>query len=196
MACALAGAAFAAYKLVGSGDATAQPDAVGQAKQALDADRAKPPFRGELGGFTVVEHTATQRLCPPPYQPVYDLDKIKASGLYSPLFGTSPQAGACADGRITGLYSFGQPVLYRGYFFGKPQVALNAPAERIRLLTVAGRPAIAELAIPGVPTSTTQVTVIERLPDGTVPGMEVGVVTVSDSERAIALAEEIMMGSP
>ena len=172
-------------------------DPVKRARDAIDLDNAKPTFQGQLGDFLVVqEPVTTERPCPGPYESVYDIDVIRESELYSEVFGQEPQMGVCPDGSPVGIMFWGEDVISRSYFFGTPQYMLTAPRERLRLLTVAGRPALAEIPIANALVSSAQLIVIERDPDGDTPGIELGIVTVNDLDRAIALAEQILGVSP
>lgn len=184
----LGGAVFWAATLVlGGGDPTEQ------IWEQIEEDNQQPSFRGELGDFLVVEQETSRRPCPGPFDPIYDLSVIQRSELYSDAFGPEPQAGTCPDGTIVGVISYGEDVLSRYYFFGEAQFPSNAPRERLRLLTVAGRPAIAEVPIADALVSSAQLIVIQRFPDGDTPGIALGVVTVNDLDRAISLAEEILL---
>lgn len=192
---------FAATQLLGSEDSLVtqtqgSEDPVKRAMDAFERDNAKPAFQGQLGDFFVVqEPTTTERPCPGPYESVYDIDVIRESELYSEVFGQQPQMGVCPDGSPVGIMFWGDDVISRSYFFGTPQYTLTAPRERLRLLTVAGRPALAEVPIANALVSSAQLIVIERYPDGDTPGIELGIVTVNDLDRAIALAEQILGAS-
>jgi hypothetical protein len=81
----------------------------------------------------------------------------------------------------------------RGYFLSpKLEVSRDAPAERLNLITVGGKPALAELPIPECMVCTSQVAVIERFPSEAGPGVFTWARTTNDLGRAIALAEQIM----
>ncbi|MEX2158802.1 MAG: hypothetical protein WEB04_05295 [Dehalococcoidia bacterium] len=185
----LGGLAFGAYRLASG---IAAPDPVKQADEALETDRAAEPFRGQFGDFVVSERDETRRTCAGPYTPLHDMDVIKESELYAGALGEEVEAGLCPDGSIVGLYVFGDVVIFRGYFYGEPHVPFNAPRDRLQLMTVAGMSAIAEVPVERGLASNAQLVVIERLPDGATPGIQLGITTVDDLEKALALAEDII----
>jgi hypothetical protein len=117
---------------------------------------------------------------------------VKASELYSSVFGENVEAGACSDGRITSIVKYGEVTVSRFYFLGDLQVALDAPRDRIKLMTIAGKPAIAELPVSEGLVPTTEVVVIERPPQGRVPGIALGVETQDDLDKAIAVAKQVV----
>lgn len=181
------GAFFATRALVLS-----EEDPLEKAKEATALDNAKPRFEEQMGDFTVGE-TSTPPLCALPTQWVYDLNVITASELYSAAFANSVEAVACADGRIMGvLTQTDTSRAGRSYFVGRPSVPFEAPRERLKLLTVGDKTAIAELPVPGNPVSSARLVVIERFPKGEEPGILIGIDTVNDLDGAIRLAEQIM----
>jgi len=166
--------------------------AVEEAKEATALDNAKPRFQGQMGDFMVGDKS-TSPPCPGPTQWVYDLDVIKASELYSPAFGENVEAVACADGTVMAvLTQTDTSRAARTYFTGPPSVPAEAPRDRLKLVTVAGKPAIAELPIPGNFLSSARLAVVERFPNGQEPGILIGVQTTNDLDGAIKLAEQIM----
>ena len=160
---------------------------------AAAADEAKPRYRGALGDFVVADHAADYP-CPPPYKPA----DPKASELYSPVFSEGAEASQCGDGRIVGIsaaYDRGASI-GRRYFVGPAKVPYEAPLDRLKLLTVAGRPAIAQLPMPGIRGSL-RLAVIERLPSGDQAGILVWIDNTDMSlEEAVELAEQIMGVQP
>jgi hypothetical protein len=164
--------------------------AVEEAKEATALDNAKPRFEGELGDFILGENSPFPP-CPGPTQWVYDLDVIRASELYSPALGDSVEAIACADGTIVSLSADSHHV-GRRYFVGPPGVPLEAPRERLKLLAVAGNPAIAEVPIPGNFLSDARLLIVERFPTDQEPGILTWVYAINDLDGAIKLAEQIM----
>jgi len=170
--------------------------AIERAKQASAVDRAKPRFKGELGDFIVVEPgTLSNYPCPEGHRPGADPER---SELYFELPGdTMDTVGSC-QGTIISITvgmtdEAGGALVARGYFLGpKLEEPFDAPAERLKLITVGGKPALAELPVPDCIVCTSQVAVIERFPSEEAPGIAVWARTTNDLDRAIALAEQIM----
>jgi hypothetical protein len=167
-----------------------------KAEEAAEADMAKPRFRGELGDFVVVEpNTGANYPCPEPYQPGTNPEQ---SELYFTLPGAMIDMVGSCEGTVIGITALGGDdrsgtVVGRGYFVGpKMRLSLDAPAERLKLITVAGKPALAMLAIPDCISCLTEVVVIERFPSETAPGITTWAHTYSGLDRAIALVEQIM----
>lgn len=80
----------------------------------------------------------------------------------------------------------------RRYFVGLARVPYEAPIERLRLLTVTGKPAIVELPMPEVP-GTLRLAVVERFPTSDKPGILTFIDNTPKSlAEAIELAEQIM----
>jgi hypothetical protein len=171
---------------------SSEEDPVERAKEASEADKAKPRFRGELGDFVIVEpNTWDDYPCPEPYQPATDPER---SELYFSLpGGVLDMAGSCQGTVVSISMLVDDAVVGRSYFLGpRFGVSRDAPRDRLKLITVGGKPALAELPIPGNFASTSQVVVIERFPSGEVPGIAVSARTINDLDRAIALVEQIM----
>jgi len=171
-------------------------DAIERAKQATAADRAKPRFTGELGDFVIVEpNTATGYPCPEPHQPAANPEQ---SELYFSLPGAVMDMVGSCQGTIIAITAsvpdgVNGAMVGRGYFLGpKLEEPFDAPAERLKLITVGGKPALAELPIPDCMVCPSQVVVIERFPSEAGPGIAVSARTTNDLDRAIALAEQIM----
>jgi len=170
--------------------------AIERAKQAGAADKAKPRFRGELGDFVIVgPGEGTDYPCPEPYQPATNPER---SELYFSLPGAvidTIGSGSCQGTIISITVNVGDGYsrVGRGYFLGpKLEEPFDAPAERLKLITVGGKPALAVLPIPDSFLSTTQVVVIERFPSEEAPGITLWAQSVGSLERAIALVEQIM----
>jgi len=72
--------------------------------------------------------------------------------------------------------------------------SFDAPAERLKLITVAGKPALAMLPIPDCISCLSEVVVIERFPSETASGITAWAHTYSGLDKAIALVEQIMAG--
>lgn len=157
-------------------------------------DQAKPVYEGLLGEFLVTPRRGGEiPPCPRPLRPAKN-EKIKASELYSPVFGDNLEGfvAECADGKIVAIEIYGPEIIGRGYFVGKPTVPYEAPLDRLKLLTVAGKPAIAELPMSGF-SWPLRLAVIERFPSGDQPGIAVGTDNTDKSlEEAIELAAQIM----
>lgn len=102
----------------------------------------------------------------------------------------------CADGEIVIIEIHGPEIISRGYFVGKPIVPYDVPIDRLVLLTVAGKPAIAQLPTPGFP-GDLRLTVIERFPSGKRPGIAVEIAnTFKGLDEAAELATRIMGARP
>jgi len=172
-----------------------QPDPSSGTNPSAAADQAKPAYTGVLGDFLVtakVGQVADWPPCPEPRRPAKN---YKASEVYSPVFGDL-EVYECADGKIIGLSVYGEPAIGKRYFVGPAKVNYFAPLDRLELLTVAGRPAIAQLPAPGDPESL-RLAVIQRFPSNSQPGIMVWVDFTSKSvEEAAALAAQIMGGRP
>ncbi len=170
--------------------------AIERAKQASAADRAKPRFRGELGDFVVVERgTLSNYPCPEGHRPGTDPER---SELYFELPGDTIDGVGSCQGTIISIDASiadaaGGALVSRGYFLGpKLETLFDAPAERLKLITVGGKPALAELPVPDCIVCTSQVAIVERFPSEQAPGIAVWVRTTNDLDRAMALAEQIM----
>jgi hypothetical protein len=148
-----------------------------------------------LGDFIVGLHQGSSAPpCPRPLRPAKN-KKIKASDLYSPVFGENLEGfvAECADGRIVAIEIYGMETIGKAYFVGKPIITYEAPLDGLKLLTVAGKPALAQLPMPGFHWDHS-VVVIERFPNGNQPGIFVEVVNADMSLEATAeLAARIMM---
>ena len=170
-----------------------------KAQQALEADRAKPRFRGEMGDFVVVE-SSTGYPCPEPDKPLLNPE---LSGLRFELPGAViDKAGSeSCQGIVMRIADGGGTTLVgRSYFLGpKLDVSFDAPAERLKLLTTVTQtlyhsgnepwakpvPAIAMLPIPDCISCLSEVVAIF---DG-----RIAVWAQSDSlDKATALVQQIM----
>jgi hypothetical protein len=185
------GAYFATQPLGSS-----EGDPVERAKQASEADKAKPRFMGELGDFVIVEPGTTGGYpCPEPYESGTNPEQ---SELYFTLPGAVIDMVGSCQGTIFSISAViedeaGGAVVGRGYFLDhKLQEPFDAPADRLKLITVGGKPALAELPIPDDFASVTQVAVIQRFPSEEAPGITVWARTTNDLDKAIALVEQIM----
>jgi hypothetical protein len=157
-------------------------------------ERTKPVYEGPLGDFIVGIHQGSSAPpCPRPLRPAKN-EKIKASDLYSPVFGQNLEGFVfeCADGRIVAIEIYGMETIGKGYFIRKPIITFEAPLDGLQLLTVAGKPALAQLPMPGFHWFVSLV-VIERFPDSKQPGIFVEVVNMDKSLKAAKeLAAQIM----
>lgn len=82
-----------------------------------------------------------------------------------------------------------------GYFIGSRfGISADVPRERLKLITVGGKLALAELPISDYFVSPSRVVAIERFPSDAGPGIAVWARTINDLDRAIALVEQIMGG--
>ena len=176
--------------------AAGQGDFVERLEQALAADRAKPRFRGELGDFAIVDpNTSNNYPCPERAQPATD---IAHSELYISLPGAVVDMVSYCQGIFTSITALvpaapSETIVGRGYFLA-PRLELNAeaPADRLKLITVGGKPALAEVPIPDCTLCPAQVVVIERFPSEAAPGIFTWARTTNDLDKAIALVEQIM----
>jgi hypothetical protein len=170
-----------------------------KAERAMEADNAKPRFRGELGDFAVVEPNTTPGYpCPEPYGPLVNPEQ---SELYFELPGAvidTATSGSC-QGTVISITAFvpdetSGTRVGRGYFASLPlDLSFNAPADRLKLMTVAGKPALAMLPIPDCIACLSEVAVIERFPTEGAPGITTWAYTYS-LDHAVALVEQIMAG--
>jgi len=178
--------------------AAGQGDFVERLEQALEADRAKPRFRGEMGDFVIVDAAAvTGYPCPDGAQPATNIEQSEINfNLPGAVIDTATSASC--QGIFTNINAFvpGEPheaMVGRGYFLApRMELSVNAPAERLKLITVGGKPALAELPIPDCTLCDSQVMVIERFPSEAAPGIFTWARTINDLDRAIALVEQIM----
>jgi hypothetical protein len=111
--------------------------------------------------------------------------------VYSPVFGDA-EVYECANGLIPGISVYGEPAMGKRYFVGLAKVNYLAPLERLKLLTVAGRPSIAQLPAPDDPGSL-RLLVLQRIPGNNQPGIMVWIdFTRMSLEETRALAAQIM----
>jgi len=178
------GAFFGIRALVSS-----EEDPLEKAKEATTLDNAKPRFTGQMGDFVVGQPSAYPP-CTFSSEQAYDINVVMRSELYSPALGDNAQAAACADGTIVSISPDHR--VGRRYFVGPPSVPYEASLERLKLLTVGGKPAIAELPIPGNFVSYARLTVIERFPSEQKPGILTWADIINDLDGAIKQAEQIM----
>jgi hypothetical protein len=164
---------------------------------AMQADNAKPRFRGELGDFVVVEpNTGSGYPCPEPYQPGTNPEQ---SELYFTLPGAVIDTVGSCQGTVISITAGGPDegsgaIVGRGYFLDlKLETSFNAPAERLKLITVEGKPAIAMLPIPDCISCLSEVVAIERFPTDETPGIVASAHTYSGLDKAIALVEQTMV---
>lgn len=128
---------------------------------------------------------------------------LRAEELWSPEFDVTEGVGwACAGQGVVlvnnqglhGQTSGGDVIAkIRGYIDSVPVHLLrDAPSERLELIKVEGHPALIEHPIKDYPYGQANLAVIERYPDGDVPGILVLVERARTSEEAIKIAEEII----
>jgi len=161
--------------------------AVGQGKPAY----GKPAYRGALGDFFVTGRGNEGADFPPCPRPIRPAQNYKASEVYSPVFGDA-EVNECANGLIPGISVYGDPSMGKRYFVGLAKVNYLVPLERLRLLTVVGRPAIAQLPAPDDPGSL-RLVVLQRIPSNNQPGIMVWIAfTRMSLEETRALAAKIM----
>ena len=176
------------------GTALQQPRLPGGTNPAAGGDPVKPAsggvYTGPLGDFLVTPRQGPDwPPCPEPYRPAQN---YKASELYSPVFGDLEGLFECADGKMLNITVHGRAVMGKAYFVGPARVPFEAPRERLVLLTIAGKPAIAQSPAPGFP-GTLRLAVIQRFPSNNQPGIMVGIDNTDKTlEAAAALAAQIM----
>jgi hypothetical protein len=171
-----------------------QPTPESQFSPLAAQDEIKGVYQGPLGNFLVTpRETSAWPPCPQPSRPAKN---YKTSELYSPVFGDLEGLWECANGRMLFIERYilepdGYPIsIGKGYFVGPAKVPFEASLDRLVLLTVAGKPAIAQIPLSG-PGLT--LVVIERFPSGDQPGIQVVVERTDQSlEETVALAAKIM----
>lgn len=172
-----------------------------------DADSAKGKFEGELGDFLVLDSIGPRKDeafifgCEgdEPYTFVSDQVALQQHELWSAGFGPFGVGVGCPGEGLRFVNNSGRDeggdrvATSRAYINALPfPVLSDAPRDRLELIEVEGHPAIIELPLEGFPFAYANLTVLERYPDGDVPGIVVRVETAPSSEEAIALAEKLM----
>jgi len=169
-----------------------QPLSLETTNPAMAVGQAKPAYRGALGDFFVTgkgNEVADFPACPRPIRPAQN---YKASEVYSPVFGDLDDVNECANGLIPAISVYGRPSMGKRYFVGPAKVNYFAPLDRLRLLTVAGRPAIAQLPGPDDPEGL-RLDVIQRFPSNNKLGIMVWIQKpIMSLEETSALAAKIM----
>lgn len=161
------------------------PTPLSQVHPATAADEAKGTYTGPLGDFFVTPaKTSAAPPCPEPRK--FKSQHLKASELYSPVFGEAPNVVECGDGKII-MIGLSGGLVGRLYFVGPASVPYEGPFDRLVLLTVGGYPAIAQLPHPAFPDSF-RLTVIQRFPSAHEPGIMVWI----DNARSLKDAETIV----
>ena len=175
----------------------------------LDADAAKGEYQGDLGDFLVLPRQDSRSKEAAIYDctgdkrssPVTDGAVLRNHELWSDAFGADGVGWSCGGDEIhlvnnmgaDGLGGSSTVTIIRAYIHDLPMPILrDAPRDRLKLIEVEGHPALIEHPLDGVPYPSANLTVIERLPDGDTPGIAVNVLFAPSSEKAIALAEELM----
>lgn len=167
---------------------------------ATALDRAKPRFLGELGDFIVVPDQARNLESCPSGRGTFATTgdpELERSELFFTLPGYKLSSAGMCDGRVVWVLTEDQRggTALRGYFTApKAKVELNAPRDRIQLVTVAGRPGIVRLPVPGRVTQASALLVLQRPPDAPVrSGIFVHVTTVDQGPEYVQrIAEQIM----
>lgn len=184
-----------------------QEDVVAEAKRALQEDQQLPRYQGVLGPFLIGSGTADFPPCDQLGRPadavarsseLYHpmLEGAFAPGVYSPVgIGgcLSPQVrvdyiGADvlnAEGRSVGY-------MFRRYFIGQPKVGAEAPLTRMRVENIGGYPALVIVPVQGALVDDAIVIAIERMPDGSRPGIMVGAQVMQDLELARSVVEQLI----
>jgi hypothetical protein len=153
-----------------------------------------PVYEGPLGDFRVAPGDAAEFPCESTV--VSNAEMVRASELHSDTFREGATAASCADGTVVNISDYGDPPMGRRYFVGDAKVTYAAPRERLKLLEVDGKPAIAELPrtdldLPG----SVRLAVIERFPEEDIPGILVWIDSSrGDLETTAELASRLMRG--
>ena len=178
-------------------------------QEALDQDAAKGRFTGRLEDFIVYpqvgpapEEAFIFRCSPHGTTPVSDAAVLIDHELWSEAFGSQGIGWACGEDGVIVVNNEGGDghgahpdgvLLVRGYFQNLPVPVLrDAPRDRLELIDIEGHPALIERGVQGYPYARVGLVVIERYPDGQVPGIVVRVEFSPSAERAIELAEQLM----
>ena len=106
-----------------------QPPPASGSSPTVPMVQAEPVYEGPLGDFMVGPHQGSDALpCPRSLRPAKN-EKIRASELYSPIFGENLEGFVteCADGKIVVVEIYGREIIGRGYFVGKPIAPYEAP---------------------------------------------------------------------
>jgi hypothetical protein len=147
-------------------------------------------YEGALGDFSVTRDQAADY--PPCPQPSRLAQNYKTSELYTPLFGEHLEVYECANGMIPIIeMDYGGPG--KRYFVGPAKVPFVAPLWRLKLLTVSGKPAIAQLPVRGI-SDRLRIAVIERFPGGDRPGILVFIDSSTGSLEETAAVAARMIG--
>lgn len=172
-----------------------------------EADAAKGIFEGELGDFLVLDSTGPRAdeafiyECQggEPYTFETDQAVLQQHELWSPGFGSHGLGVGCEGEGLRFVNNSGQDEggdrvpTSRAYFSTVPVPVLSeAPRDRLELIEVEGHPALIERSLDALPYPYANLTVIERYPDGDVPGILVRIETAPSSKEAIALAEDLI----
>lgn len=172
-------------------------------QKTMDEDAAKGRFTGELGDFVVYETVQpdVEFVTCPASIPVTDPAVLKNHELWSDALGPTGIGWACPDGEIAGTNNEGLehrpgPLALGKFYFNtlRVPVILDAPRDRLELIEVEGHPAILKqpLDVYPLPHATASLTIIERFPEGDVPGIRVFVLNAPSVDEAIALAEQLI----
>lgn len=179
---------------------------------AMAVEAAKPRFTGTLGDFLILPLDAQGRpettlLRCANGGPTRQLDRrdpaLRAHELWSPAFDVPEGAGwACSDGSIIVVNNQGMEgatsdgsfiAMIRMYFTSLPlNVVRDAPRDRLDLIDVEGHAGLLERPIKGYPYALSSVIVVERRPDGDMPGIVAIIERARSAEDAVRLAEQVM----
>jgi hypothetical protein len=203
---------IAGWALIGRPWAAGDESAASKVEKVMHAEAAKPRFTGNLGDFVVYPRAGSV----PAGAEIFAcaggggttrVDRegttLRSEELWSAAFDTEEGVGWACPGRgvvlvnnqgLEGATTDGEMVAkIRGYFSAVPiPVLLDAPRDRLELVTVKGHPGLLERPIEGYPYGLANLAVIERAPDGETTGIVVFVMGASSAERAVEIAEEIM----
>ncbi|HXF50641.1 MAG TPA: hypothetical protein VNM43_03040 [Dehalococcoidia bacterium] len=181
-------------------------------ERIAEEDAAKPRFTGQIGDFLVFSQLelsqrgdvpAEARIFDCPSTPVPLSDSLRRQELWSDVFEQGGTGWSC-PGQGVVLISNGPQHgeqtppgdgsrLARGYFRSLPvPVILDAPRDRLELVTVEGHPGLLERPPEGLPYGKANLIVIERYPKGDTLGIFVEVRFAPSVEAAIKHAEGVI----
>lgn len=156
-----------------------------KAVATAEAERAKPVFRGVLGGFEIVGDyapTDPSNLCGEGDRPSRE-SNFTASELNQTKMTLQK---VCADGRVVATWSESGS---RRYFYDKPVLQLDAPRDNLELIEVDGHHALIARPLAGI--GTREIFVVQRTPSGIEPGILIWTWGESRGEAIAAAQKEL-----
>ncbi|MEX2238649.1 MAG: hypothetical protein WEB00_14080 [Dehalococcoidia bacterium] len=173
--------------------------AVEQARRDLAADRSQPRFTGDLGGFSIVgseplnnyscgasRSSERNRPIGSELDPGDRLRNVESVRCGTSVYGVSGEGRAPSGASATVL---------RNYYQGEvPRIPIEAPRDRLKTLTIAGKRAVLELP-PQQLFGECRLFVIERASAAAAPGIIWEISGSLSCDDAVALAEALLGGS-